>query len=93
MKRSQNPIELEGTYPLPEAQLDRFLFKLAVTKVDVSVLEEIITTRRHGEPPTPSWTLSKEKLSGLFEVVHRIFFSMGYLFWEKGREKRFVDRS
>ncbi|HMF19780.1 MAG TPA: AAA family ATPase, partial [Gemmataceae bacterium] len=27
---SQNPIELEGTYPLPEAQLDRFLFKLAV---------------------------------------------------------------
>ena len=27
---SQNPIELEGTYPLPEAQLDRFLFKLVV---------------------------------------------------------------
>ena len=27
---TQNPIELEGTYPLPEAQLDRFLFKLDV---------------------------------------------------------------
>ena len=30
---SQNPIELEGTYPLPEAQLDRFLFKLTVSDV------------------------------------------------------------
>src|SRR5437879_13153762 len=28
---TQNPIEMEGTYPLPEAQLDRFLFKLRVT--------------------------------------------------------------
>ena len=32
---TQNPIELEGTYPLPEAQLDRFLFKLEVTRNDV----------------------------------------------------------
>ena len=29
---TQNPIELEGTYPLPEAQLDRFLFKLEVPR-------------------------------------------------------------
>ena len=70
---SQNPIELEGTYPLPEAQLDRFLFKLSVTKVDVDVLEEIITTRRHGQPPTPTKTLSQEKLAELFEVVSRVF--------------------
>ena len=28
---TQNPIDIEGTYPLPEAQLDRFLFKLVVT--------------------------------------------------------------
>ena len=32
----QNPIDMEGTYPLPEAQLDRFLFKLHVTKVSGS---------------------------------------------------------
>src|SRR5262249_26342340 len=32
---SQNPIELEGTYPLPEAQLDRFLFKLVVAAAEV----------------------------------------------------------
>ena len=50
---SQNPIELEGTYPLPEAQLDRFLFKLTVSDVNVDVLTEIIATRRRGEPPAP----------------------------------------
>ena len=37
---SQNPIELEGTYPLPEAQLDRFLFKLNVGGADVETLDQ-----------------------------------------------------
>ena len=50
---SQNPIELEGTYPLPEAQLDRFLFKLNVAAADVDVMDSIISTRRRGEPPKP----------------------------------------
>lgn len=70
---SQNPIELEGTYPLPEAQLDRFLFKLAVTRVDVEVLEEIITTRRHGSAPSPTWHMSQVQLQNIFGVVDRIF--------------------
>lgn len=69
---SQNPIELEGTYPLPEAQLDRFLFKLVVTDVDVDVLSEIITTRRHGNPPAAEARLSSEELKTLFDVVDRI---------------------
>jgi MoxR-like ATPase len=38
---TQNPIELEGTYPLPEAQLDRFLFKLLVPFPDAAELAEI----------------------------------------------------
>jgi len=44
---TQNPIEMEGTYPLPEAQLDRFLFKLPVTYPALEELNEIIdrTTR------------------------------------------------
>jgi len=70
---SQNPIELEGTYPLPEAQLDRFLFKLIVGNSDTEVLNEIITTRRHGEPPKPTWTMDAEQLEELFEVMGRIF--------------------
>lgn len=70
---SQNPIELEGTYPLPEAQLDRFLFKLAVTQVDSVFLEEMITTRRQGIPPAPTWTMSREQLQSIFAVMQRIF--------------------
>ena len=45
---SQNPIELEGTYPLPEAQLDRFLFKLNVKGASVDVLDLIISSRQYG---------------------------------------------
>ena len=43
---TQNPIELEGTYPLPEAQVDRFTFKVLVGGVDNGTLEEIITSRQ-----------------------------------------------
>jgi len=70
---SQNPIELEGTYPLPEAQLDRFLFKLVVNTVEVDVLERIISSRRRGEAPLPTWTMSPEDLRVLFNVMDRIY--------------------
>src|SRR5580698_2854652 len=45
---TQNPIELEGTYPLPEAQLDRFLFKLEVRSNDAETLERIVLNREIG---------------------------------------------
>jgi MoxR-like ATPase len=50
---TQNPIEMEGTYPLPEAQLDRFLFKLDVPRPDRATLVRILqaTTGREPEPP------------------------------------------
>jgi MoxR-like ATPase len=70
---SQNPIELEGTYPLPEAQLDRFLFKLNVTAADVEVMDSIISTRRRGEPPEPSWSIQTSQLSSLFNIMDKIF--------------------
>ena len=44
---TQNPIEMEGTYPLPEAQLDRFLFKLRVTYPALEELTEIIERTTH----------------------------------------------
>ncbi len=70
---SQNPIELEGTYPLPEAQLDRFLFKLVVDDPGPEVLEEIITTRRRGEPPAPAVALTAGELDELFSMMDRIY--------------------
>ena len=57
---SQNPIELEGTYPIPEAQLDRFLFKINVSGVDADVLK---------------WTLSAEELRDIFAAMDRIYLS------------------
>lgn len=51
---TQNPIEMEGTYPLPEAQLDRFLFQVLVEPVGPEVLTQIIQSRRHGKPPEPT---------------------------------------
>ncbi len=48
---TQNPIELEGTYPLPEAQLDRFLFKLDVGQVGLDELKEIASGRVGGDLP------------------------------------------
>jgi MoxR-like ATPase len=70
---SQNPIELEGTYPLPEAQLDRFLFKLHVQPADADTLERIISTRRHGTPPSAEYVLSPDDLQMLFVAMERIF--------------------
>jgi len=69
---TQNPIELEGTYPLPEAQLDRFMFKVDVAGVERSVLEEILVTRVHGEPPPLEPVLSVGDLRDLFSLVDAI---------------------
>ncbi|MBR6401234.1 MAG: MoxR family ATPase [Firmicutes bacterium] len=50
---TQNPIESEGTYPLPEAQLDRFMFKLNVSFPSAKELAQIVelTTAKAQEPP------------------------------------------
>ncbi len=70
---SQNPIELEGTYPLPEAQLDRFLFKLNVGGADVETLDQIISSRRRGQPPQPEFTVSAEQLQRIFAAMDGMY--------------------
>lgn len=70
---SQNPIELEGTYPLPEAQLDRFLFKLKVAGADVESLDQMISTRRRGEQPAPEFVVSPAELQTMFQVADQVF--------------------
>lgn len=69
---TQNPIELEGTYPLPEAQLDRFTFKIDVGGVSSETLEQIIATRPHGQAPELQTTLTAETLTMLFEQCDRV---------------------
>jgi MoxR-like ATPase len=74
---TQNPIELEGTYPLPEAQLDRFMFKVDIAGVERSVLEEILVTRVHGAPPPLEPVLAESDLHDLFSLVDAVHMPRG----------------
>jgi MoxR-like ATPase len=69
---TQNPIELEGTYPLPEAQLDRFLFRVRVPPVGARTLSTLLTTRVRGTPPELPPVLDGEGLAALFAAVDRV---------------------
>jgi len=69
---TQNPIELEGTYPLPEAQLDRFLFKLQVPRNSVPVLQKIILNREIGQEPEVATVMSADDLIGFCDAARQI---------------------
>jgi MoxR-like ATPase len=69
---TQNPIELEGTYPLPEAQLDRFLFKVHVRPVGAATLTRLLTSRLRGEPPELKPVVDRAGLTALFALVDRV---------------------
>jgi MoxR-like ATPase len=70
---TQNPVELEGTYPLPEAQIDRFLFKLEVPRSDAATLERIVRGREFGVEPEVGTVLGARELTQLLELTRRIF--------------------
>ena len=70
---TQNPIELEGTYPLPEAQLDRFLFKVSIFRAPEDVLVRIIKERRRGTPPQLEPIVDAALLQELFDLVDEVF--------------------
>jgi len=69
---TQNPIELEGTYPLPEAQLDRFLFRVQVPPVGAKTLTTLLTQRVRGAPPKQDALLDDNGLLALMEKVDRV---------------------
>ena len=63
---TQNPIEQEGTYPLPEAQLDRFMFKLRITYPSRS--EELSVIDRMAHPAPPPEALSVAHVEDIIEA-------------------------
>lgn len=70
---TQNPIELEGTYPLPEAQLDRFLFKLEVPRNNAETLERIVNHRELGIEPEVEAVMDAETLTNIMNAVRQIY--------------------
>lgn len=69
---TQNPIEQEGTYPLPEAQLDRFFFKLHVGYSNRSELMEILNRTTSGHNPTVEPVLDAEQIVTYQEVIREV---------------------
>ena len=69
---TQNPIEQEGTYPLPEAQLDRFMFNIWVDYPLEDEEEEIVGTTTSGSVAEPELVLTKEEVIELQRVVRQI---------------------
>lgn len=69
---TQNPIEMEGTYPLPEAQLDRFLFKLQVAFPDAATLQRIGLETTGRSSPDVSPVLSRDDVLALQDRVRDI---------------------
>jgi len=69
---TQNPIEQEGTYPLPEAQLDRFFFKLLVGYSDREELKTILDRTTAGYRPDVRPVMTGEEIIAGQELVRRI---------------------
>ncbi len=70
---TQNPIELEGTFPLPEAQLDRFLFKIDVSYPSAESLDRLLDTSLDSEPADALAALvTKERATEIRDVARQV---------------------
>ncbi|HXD75480.1 MAG TPA: MoxR family ATPase [Vicinamibacterales bacterium] len=69
---TENPIEMEGTYPLPEAQLDRFFFKLTVKPPSVGELAEIMARTTGAENATVSARFGPEDVRGMLGLIRHV---------------------
>ncbi|MBZ0273472.1 MoxR family ATPase [bacterium] len=70
---TQNPIEQQGTYPLPEAQVDRFMLKLRVSYPSRQEEREIIRRYSGGDVPEVRALMTPERIMELRQLVRRIY--------------------
>jgi MoxR-like ATPase len=69
---TQNPIEMEGTYPLPEAQIDRFLMKILVEYPEKSEEDKIVSIYSSEQIPQTKKVLSRDALLGIQELTRKV---------------------
>ncbi len=69
---TQNPLEMEGTYPLPEAQLDRFLFKVDVRFPSAEELNEILRRTTGDETPDPGPAASGAQILAMQQLARQV---------------------
>lgn len=70
---TQNPIEQEGTYPLPEAQVDRFMMKLSITYPNKKEEKEILERMSTGEKINVATVLDPESIMRLRKIVNHVY--------------------
>ena len=69
---TQNPIEQEGTYPLPEAQLDRFMFHLNINYPSIDEEVSIVNETTVGKKHNVEKVFSKDSIIGFQDLVYRV---------------------
>ena len=69
---TQNPIEQEGTYPLPEAQLDRFMFNITVEYPDFAEEVNVVKATTAGVDSAPSQVISTEEILKFQRLIRKI---------------------
>jgi len=69
---TQNPLEMDGTYPLPEAQLDRFFFKLIVEFPGRDALHTILDRTTADSQPKPQAVIDKSRIVEMRELVRKV---------------------
>jgi len=69
---TQNPIEMEGTYPLPEAQLDRFLFKVHLSAPDLAELKSILAATTSTDDAAVETVVDRQAFIGFKRVVREV---------------------
>ncbi len=72
---TQNPLEMEGTYPLPEAQLDRFFFKLKVQYPSLDELDLVMERTTRSEKPTVDKVCDGAQINALEQIVRDILIA------------------
>jgi MoxR-like ATPase len=69
---TQNPIELEGTYPLPEAQLDRFMFNIVMTYLSEDEEVRVVTSTTGVDTPVPSRVFTGADILEMQQLVRHV---------------------
>ena len=72
---TQNPLEMEGTYPLPEAQLDRFLLKLVVRYPTKKEMEEIVDRTMAPQSPVVHQVMDREQVLDARRGAHEVLIA------------------
>ena len=72
---TQNPIELEGTYPLPEAQLDRFMFNIVMTYLSEDQEVRVVTETTGTSREPASWVLRGSDITDFQKLIRQVYVS------------------